>query len=124
MRIRRRSVVVSLIASALLAASHGCAPVSSGDRLSAAAERGRDAFAAFCASCHNLRDPFAAGINGPAVAGASAELLHAKVVLGEDLPGREPPPWPTKMPAQPVLAERIPDLAAFLAEVQSPKSAK
>jgi hypothetical protein len=51
---------------------------------------------------------------GPAVKGASRELLEAKVTRGE-YPQGYSPKRPTKvMPPQPALAPDIPSLAAYL----------
>jgi mono/diheme cytochrome c family protein len=78
-----------------------------------AAERGRQVYLAQCTACHNP-DPALAGPLGPLVKGSSRELLEAKIVNGAYPPGYAPK-RPTKlMPAQPVLAPEIPNLAAYL----------
>ena len=78
-------------------------------------DRGRRLYIATCNVCHNV-DPSKAGSLGPAVEGASAELLEAKVLHKRYPPGYRPK-RPTKaMPTYPQLRKRIPDIAAYLAQ--------
>ena len=87
----------------------GCAD-SGGDALVA---RGRQVYLAQCIQCHNA-NPAIPGPVGPAVKGASPELLEAKIVRGEYPPGYKPQ-RPTKvMPPQPALGPDVPALAAYL----------
>ncbi len=78
-----------------------------------AAERGRRVYTANCITCHNP-DPTKAGASGPPVAGASRQLLEARVVHGTYPPGYTPARTTNAMIALPYLAARIDDLAAFL----------
>ena len=107
---------------AILSLVAGCGG-HDGPRLSDAAERGRATFAAFCASCHNYRDPFTDGQTGPAIARSSEELLHHKVLFGKYPAGYTPKRSdPITMVALPHLKDRIGDLTAFLAEIPDPDS--
>jgi mono/diheme cytochrome c family protein len=88
----------------------------------AAAERGRQVYMTYCVACHNA-DPASPGAAGPEVAGASRELLEARVVHGTYPPGYTPK-RPTKaMTPLPFLAPKIDDLAAFLAAPANAKRA-
>lgn len=84
-----------------------------------AAERGRRAYLANCAVCHNP-DPAQPGSQGPPIAGASRALVDARVVRGEYPPGYTPQRPTHIMPAQPLLAAKVDDLAAFLAAAATP----
>ena len=107
-------VCVAVGAAALLAAAEAC----SGERgeLGAAATRGRQTYQNVCIACHHA-DPNLDGTLGPASAGASLELLRAKVLRGEYPAGYAPKRPGSVMPQYPYVEERIPDLAAYLAEV-------
>ena len=105
---------VRIIAAALLALA-GCGrdegPVTAsgpGDP-----ERGRQVWLAQCVACHNV-DPAKDGPVGPAVKGASRELLDARVVRGTYPPNYTPKRDSKVMPARPDLAPSMPDLTAFL----------
>jgi mono/diheme cytochrome c family protein len=76
--------------------------------------RGRSVYMATCISCHNP-DPAKEGTLGPAVAGASLELLEARILRAEYPPGYAPKRPTALMPKQPQLAADIPHLAAYLA---------
>ena len=77
------------------------------------AERGRQTFVAHCTACHNV-DPAQPGAVGPAVKGASPELLEAKVLNGS-YPGGYTPKRPTKvMVPIPAVAPDIAALAEYL----------
>ena len=75
--------------------------------------RGKGVYMAQCTSCHNS-DPSKVGPVGPAVKGASQELLEAKLLRGEYPPGYTPKRNTALMPPQPQVAPYISDLAAFL----------
>ncbi len=77
------------------------------------AEKGRQVYLAYCTSCHGS-DPARDGPVGPAVKGASRELLEARVVRGTYPPGYTPKRTSSVMQPLPNLAADIPDLAAFL----------
>ncbi len=94
----------------LLAAVAGCSGQSG---LSPEAERGRQAFLAFCSACHSA-DPAQNGPLGPAVKGATRELLEARVLRGVYPPGYTPKRPSAVMQPMPHLAGSLDDLAAFL----------
>jgi mono/diheme cytochrome c family protein len=98
-----------------------CAACSSGDdrQLSELAREGEKVYQNVCIACHN-GDPNLDGSLGPANAGASEELLEAKVVRGEYPPGYTPKrPDSHGMPHFAHLADDIPALAAYLREVKT-----
>jgi len=105
----------SLAAISLVALA--CGP--SNDRaLSDLAREGEKVYQNVCIACHN-GNPNLDGAIGPANAGASAELLAAKVLRGEYPAGYAPKrPASTTMPRFEYLADKIPALAAYLAEVK------
>ncbi len=95
---------------ALVVAAGGC---SDGAGLSPGAERGRQAYFAYCTACHNA-DPAQPGAIGPPVKGASRELLQTKVLHGSYPPGYTPK-RPTKvMVPIPAVAPDIAALAEYL----------
>lgn len=77
------------------------------------AERGRRVFLARCAACHGT-DPARNGPVGPAVKGATTDLVRARVLWAAYPPGYVPKRPTRIMPPQPDLAQWIADLAAFL----------
>ncbi len=85
------------------------------------AERGRRTYVANCTACHHP-NPALDGTLGPAVAGSSRALLEARVLGGEYPPGYTPKrPGQGVMPKFEYLAEQIPALAAYLAEIDTTK---
>ena len=84
------------------------APAAAGDPA-----RGRQVWLGQCVACHNP-DPSKDGPVGPAVKGASRELLEARMLRGEYPPGYTPKRNTNVMPPRPDLAPNIPDLAAYL----------
>ena len=76
--------------------------------------RGRAVYMSLCTACHNA-DPKLDGSVGPANAGASRDLVEAKVLRGEYPPGYTPKRPSKVMPPLPHLAGSIDDLTAFLA---------
>ncbi len=93
-----------------------CSPADD-DPLSTLAHEGEKVYQNVCIACHN-GNPSLDGALGPASAGASAELLSAKVLRGEYPPGYTPKrPGSNTMPRFEYLADKIPALAAYLAEV-------
>jgi len=101
--------------AALVAVAAGC---TSSDPPSAV-ERGRRVYMANCIVCHNP-DPAKPGSAGPEVAGASHELLEARVLHGTYPPGYTPKRATKAMVPLPHLASRLDDLTAFLAAAQGP----
>ena len=77
------------------------------------AARGKQVYLTECIACHSL-DPARDGVLGPAIKGASQELLEARILRAAYPPGYTPKRSTALMPAQPKLAPKIPDLAAFL----------
>jgi mono/diheme cytochrome c family protein len=102
--------LVLLAVVAMIGCSESGAP-----QLSEAAQRGKAVYLSVCIACHNV-DPALDGSLGPANAGASRELLEARVVRGEYPPGYKPKRDSRAMPAFPQLADEIDDLTAYLAE--------
>lgn len=85
------------------------------DALSPLASEGRATYMSVCIACHNA-DPKKEGGLGPAIAGASPELLEARVIRGEYPPGYTPQRTSNAMPAFPHLADQIDALHAYLTE--------
>jgi mono/diheme cytochrome c family protein len=101
-----RSILVAIVVAAVA----GCSGQSG---LSPEAERGRQVFLANCASCHSM-DPAQNGPLGPAVKGATRELLEARVLRGIYPPGYTPKRPSAVMQPMPHLASSLDDLAAYL----------
>jgi mono/diheme cytochrome c family protein len=107
-----------LLAISFAAIVAGCDKKTDAPTKTAAAgdpNRGRAVYLANCAACHNP-DPSKDGSLGPAIKGASRELIEARVLRGTYPPGYTPKRKTTAMPAQPYLEKSIPDLVAFLAD--------
>lgn len=96
-------------------AALACSQQASGPQLSDAARRGKAVYDGVCIACHNP-NPALDGSLGPANAGASRELLEARVLRGEYPPGYTPKRDSKAMPPMPHLADKIDDLTAYLAE--------
>lgn len=75
--------------------------------------RGRRIYAANCVACH-ATDPSRDGSLGPAIKGASRDLLEARILHAAYPQGYKPKRQSKSMPAYPFLKSSIPDLAAFL----------
>lgn len=84
---------------------------------SEASVSGRTVYMNVCIACHH-GDPSQDGTLGPAIAGSSLELLEAKVLRAEYPEGYEPKRTGIVMPTFEFLEEKLPDLAAFLAEAE------
>jgi mono/diheme cytochrome c family protein len=91
----------------------GCAEESEKSSDPAVA-RGEKIYRNICLVCHNA-DPNKPGAVGPAIAGASRELLEAKLLRGEYPPGYTPQRSTQQMPRFEFLEPNIDDIAAFLA---------
>jgi mono/diheme cytochrome c family protein len=87
-----------------------CPPSSPEDP---AVARGKAAYMGTCIACHNM-NPALDGAVGPAIKGASRELLEAKVLNGEYPSGYTPKRTTKVMPPQPAMKSSIDDLYAFL----------
>ena len=111
----RKPLLTLITACALLGIGCGSnEPVE----LSALAQEGEAIYLNVCIACHN-GDPNKDGALGPANAGASEELLLAKIVHGTYPEGYVPKrPDSGAMPRFPYLEKDIPALAAYLAEVE------
>ena len=105
--------VVGLLAAVLGVACDGGGSSPPGD----AAARGQKIYENVCIACHN-GNPREDGSLGPAVAGASRELLEAKVLRSAYPPGYAPKRPGSTMPSFSYLADAIGDLEAYLAEVE------
>ena len=115
-----RAVAHGLLAAALfgLACSERSSSSAGSDAKldpgrAAARERGRKIYENVCIACHN-GDPTQPGSLGPEVAGASLELLEARVLRAEYPPGYTPLRPSHAMPKYEYLNDRIGDLAAYL----------
>ena len=75
--------------------------------------KGQGAYMANCIACHNM-DPAKDGAVGPAIKGASRELIEARVIKAVYPAGYKPKRTTKLMPPMPHLAGSIDDLAAFL----------
>ena len=102
--------------AALAGAALACGGGEEGPALDAAATRGKTVYENVCTACHS-RDPRENGALGPGVAGASLELIEAKVLRAEYPPGYSPKLPSTTMPKYEYLAASLPDIAAYLATV-------
>ncbi len=80
------------------------------------AARGKAIYKTSCGACHNA-NPALPGATGPAVAGASRELIEARVVHGTYPPGYTPKQETKLMAALPHLAPEVEHLAAYLGSV-------
>ncbi len=105
----------------LLVSLMGCDKRSDGEPKSTAGgadpRRGKSIYLGNCAVCHNS-DPGKDGSVGPAIAGASLELVTARVLKASYPPNYKPKRNSRAMPAQPYLKSAIPDLVAFLNQPQ------
>ena len=76
--------------------------------------RGEQIYRNICLVCHNA-NPAQSGALGPAIAGASRELLEAKLLRGEYPAGYTPQRNTEQMPRFEYLKANLDDIAAFLA---------
>ncbi len=79
--------------------------------------RGQQVYFANCTSCHNP-NPKLGGSVGPALAGASLELIRARVTMKSYPAGYKPKRATDVMPALPHLAPEVEALAAYLNNFQ------
>ena len=85
------------------------------DDPNALVDRGRAVYNANCIACHNV-EPGVDGALGPAVAGASFDLIEARVMRNEYPEGYTPKRDTKVMIALPYLEPDLAALAAYLAE--------
>jgi mono/diheme cytochrome c family protein len=85
------------------------------DRVADLVKRGERIYNVNCIACHH-RNPTKDGGLGPAIAGASYELLEARVVRGEYPPGYTPKSDTRLMIPLPHLEPEIEALTVFLAQ--------
>ncbi len=107
---------LGLLAATLAEALLGCSECT--EEFSDAGLSGRRTYQNLCIACHHP-DPHLAGILGPPLAGASLELLEAKVLRAAYPPEYTPKRSTESMPAFATLGEKLPGLVAYLAEVRS-----
>ncbi len=107
---------LGLLAATLAVALVGCS--EGADKFSEAGLIGQRTYQNVCVACHHP-DPNLAGILGPPLAGASLELLEAKVLNASYPLGYTPKRATASMPAFAYLGEKLPDLEAYLREVRS-----
>ncbi len=79
-----------------------------------AVARGKKIYRNICVVCHNA-DPNQPGPLGPDIAGASRELLEARLLRGEYPAGYTPKRNSQQMPRFEFLEPNLDDIAAFLA---------
>ena len=77
------------------------------------AAKGQQAYMANCIACHNP-DPAKDGAVGPAVKGATLDLVKLRVLEAKYPAGYKPKRDTNLMPPLPHLAGSVEDLAAFL----------
>jgi len=109
--VRRDNSRLSLTLIAIAAMACAGESEESGDP---AVARGEKIYRNICVVCHNA-DPNQPGPLGPANAGASRELLEAKLLRGEYPAGYTPQRNTQQMPRFEFLEPNLDDIAAFLA---------
>ncbi len=102
-----------LVAMLLLRLAMACSDSATVDR-DPAVERGRQVYLGLCTACHHADPGKDGAAGGPAIAGASRELLEARLLRGEYPAGYTPKRPSQLMPRFPQLAGEIDALHAFL----------
>jgi mono/diheme cytochrome c family protein len=110
---RQRGPKVAALAALLIAAACSAGEKARND----AATRGRQIYENVCIACHN-GDPTQPGSLGPELAGATRELIEARVMHAAYPPGYTPRRPTQAMPKYEYLKDRIDDLAAYLGPLQ------
>ena len=90
---------------------------SAGSGAGSLVAEGRETYLGNCIACHNA-NPKLEGPLGPPVAGASEPLLDARILHGTYPPGYKPKRSTSAMVPMPFLKNKIPALAAFLAQAK------
>ena len=110
-----REFVGTLVIAITIVSVGACSRPAPQTAESKAVATGRKLYAANCSSCHNPTNPTLPGSVGPPIAGASADLVAARVLHRSYPPGYKPKRTTHLMKELPWLAPNIGDLAAFLA---------
>lgn len=110
---RRTRLFAALAATLALGACSGDGKPAATSAQGGDPERGRQVYLAQCTVCHG-GDPGRDGPVGPAIKGASRELLEARVLRGTYPPGYKPKRPTAVMQPMPDVAANIGDLAAYL----------
>jgi mono/diheme cytochrome c family protein len=110
-----REFVGSFVVALAILSAGACSKPGPQTAESKAAATGRKLYAANCSSCHNPTNPNLPGSVGPPIAGASADLVAARVLHRSYPPGYKPKRNTHLMKELPWLAPNIGDLASFLA---------
>lgn len=116
LRSTHRTAAVRRLGLGLVAAALAACGSESTAELSELAQKGERIYLNVCIACHNA-NPALDGAVGPANAGASLELLEAKLLRGEYPPGYTPKRAGGAMPRFEYLKDDIPALHAYLNEV-------
>jgi len=107
---------LALALAPLALAALACGSDEPASGVDPALARGKTVYENVCTACHH-RDPRQDGALGPGVAGASRELIEAKVLRAEYPPGYIPKRPSAAMPKYEYLAPNLADIAAYLATV-------
>jgi mono/diheme cytochrome c family protein len=102
--------------AALAGAALACSGGDEAAGLDEVTARGKTVYENVCTACHN-RNPRENGALGPSIAGASQELLEAKVLRANYPPGYAPKLPSSTMPKYEYLAGSLGDIAAYLATI-------
>ena len=108
----RRTSVLALLAALVACSNQGA------QDLSEAGLRGQRTYQNVCIACHHA-NPNRDGTLGPAIAGSPIELLEAQVLRGQYPPGYAPKRTTKVMPPFTYLDGKLPDVATYLAEVET-----
>jgi mono/diheme cytochrome c family protein len=79
--------------------------------------KGEEIFKTICSACHGP-DPNKDGPLGPVIAGASKELVDARVMRAQYPPGYKPKRDTKTMPPFPQYKDNIDDIVAYLAKAK------
>lgn len=109
---RRAPLVTTCLAVLLFTACGG-----ENAEVETAETRGKRVYGNVCATCHGP-NPAQDGVLGPAIAGASEELIRARVIEGGYPPGYTPKRNTKQMVPLPHLEPVIGDLVAYLASIE------